>query len=86
MRERPKPCPFCGGEAKASSVMSPRTIAMVYCDDCGAEGPSEEVHRKGDRIPSAGTQRRERWEAAGQNAIDRAIARWNAACRPGGER
>lgn len=32
-----KPCPFCGGEAKAFSFRDGATI--VYCEDCEIETP-----------------------------------------------
>ena len=32
-----KPCPFCGGEAKAFSFRDGETI--VYCEDCEIETP-----------------------------------------------
>lgn len=38
--ERAKPCPFCGSKKIIASDSNVMCDCSIFCDDCGAEGPS----------------------------------------------
>jgi Lar family restriction alleviation protein len=72
IREVPelKPCPFCGGaKVKVGHVRDGRA---VFCDDCGAKGPSEYHGRAGDEPAEhrAADSWNERLASSGPNLAD----------------